>query len=478
MKRSTIFAAAFCAAFLLTDPLIASAHMTPPFITGQPVPTLAPIVKRVAPAVVNISTSGHVTIQQNPFFNDPFFQQFFGMQGMPMQQQFQALGSGVIVDARHGYILTNNHVIAHADKITVTLYDKRSFPAKVVGRDPETDLAVLQIKANDLTQIPLGNSAALQVGDFVIAIGNPFGLSHTVTAGIVSAKGRAQVQDGKYSDFIQTDAAINPGNSGGALINVKGQVIGINTAIMTRGQSEGNIGIGFAIPIDLAKFVLNQIVAHGKVERGEIGVSLGPMDNTVAKAFGLPEKEGGLVEKVNPGSPAEKAGIRRGDIILKLNGVPVKDRNDLVLRLSQVAPGTTVQLQIYRNGETRTVPVTLVPSTITVNSQSAPSSTVGKGSPMEGVDVQTLTPDIAGQLGLPSTTFGVVVKSVDPNSPAADARPFPLQRGDVIQEVNHHKVVNSADYEQQVQAAGDKPVLLFVRTNQGGFYVVVSPSSD
>ncbi len=479
-------------------PLFTSGLLTPTLAsngtTAQPGPapvmpdSFAPVIQPDLPGVVHIFTTTLVKPRygsESPFFNNPFFQQFFGNQfgpqAQPQAQKEYALGSGVIVRP-DGIILTNNHVVRGATDIRVTLRDGRDFKAKVLGTDPRTDLAVLQINAAGLTALPLGDSNQMRIGDIVFAIGDPFGVGETVTMGIVSAKGRATLSriEGAQSieDFIQTDAAINPGNSGGALINVKGQVIGINTAIMTGGQSEGNIGIGFAIPIDLAKFVLNQIVAHGKVERGEIGVSLGPMDNTVAKAFGLPEKEGGLVEKVNPGSPAEKAGIRRGDIILKLNGVPVKDRNDLVLRLSQVAPGTTVQLQIYRNGETRTVPVTLVPSTITVNSQSAPSSTVGKGSPMEGVDVQTLTPDIAGQLGLPSTTFGVVVKSVDPNSPAADARPFPLQRGDVIQEVNHHKVVNSADYEQQVQAAGDKPVLLFVRTNQGGFYVVVSPSSD
>src|SRR5579862_9448790 len=275
MKRIAL-AALFVAA-LSAVPYAAFAHLPPPFVSGQPVPSLAPIIKRVAPAVVNVSTRGHVEVQANPFFNDPFFQQFFGnqpglQQQQPRQQQFQSLGSGVIVDAEKGYVLTNNHVVENADKITVTLYDNRTVEAKVVGKDPETDVALLQIKADDLTAIPLANSDALQVGDYVIAIGNPFGLKHTVTAGIVSALGRAGIEDGKYENFIQTDASINPGNSGGALVDLNGNLVGINTAILSKGG--GNIGIGFAIPINMAKAVMEQIVKYGKVERGVLGVTI------------------------------------------------------------------------------------------------------------------------------------------------------------------------------------------------------------
>ncbi|MHB8425193.1 MAG: DegQ family serine endoprotease [Gammaproteobacteria bacterium] len=456
MKRLTILAAAFCAAFLLTDPLIASAHMTPPFVAGQPVPTLAPIVKRVAPAVVNISTSGHVTIQQNPFFNDPFFQQFFGMQGMPMQQQFQALGSGVIVDARRGYILTNNHVIAHADKITVTLYDKRSFPAKVVGRDPDTDLAVLQIKANDLTQIPLGNSAALQVGDFVIAIGNPFGLSHTVTAGIVSAKGRAQVQDGKYSDFIQTDAAINPGNSGGALVNLEGQLVGINTAILSK--SGGNIGIGFAIPINMAKDVMAQLIKYGKVERGMLGVEIEDLTPPLAKALDIPQSQGALVTQVVPHSPAQKAGIKPDDVIVSVNGNPVSGAADLGNSIGVMRVGTPLTLGVIRNGKTLTIHAT-------IGKQQSEQAGSAAHPELRGITVS----DLSEGSPLYGQVKGVLVTGVAPNSEAFLAG---LRPGDVITAVNRESVSNVGEFRRALKSIGGA-VALRIRRGDQAFFVVL-----
>ena len=456
MKRLTILAAAFCAAFLLTDPFIASAHMTPPFVAGQPVPTLAPIVKRVAPAVVNISTSGHVTIQQNPFFNDPFFQQFFGMQGMPMQQQFQALGSGVIVDARHGYILTNNHVIAHADKITVTLYDKRSFPAKVVGRDPDTDLAVLQIKANDLTQIPLGNSAALQVGDFVIAIGNPFGLSHTVTAGIVSAKGRAQVQDGKYSDFIQTDAAINPGNSGGALVNLEGQLVGINTAILSK--SGGNIGIGFAIPINMAKDVMAQLIKYGKVERGMLGVEIEDLTPPLAKALDIPQNQGALVTQVVPHSPAQKAGIKPDDVIVNVNGNPVSGAADLSNSIGVMRVGTPLTLGVIRNGKTLTIHAT-------IGKQQSEQAGSAAHPELRGMIVS----DLSEGSPLYGQVKGVLVTGVAPNSEAFLAG---LRPGDVITAVNRESVSNVGEFRRALKSIGGA-VALRIRRGDQAFFVVL-----
>ncbi len=456
MKRLTILAAAFCAAFLLTDPFIASAHMTPPFVAGQPVPTLAPIVKRVAPAVVNISTSGHVTIQQNPFFNDPFFQQFFGMQGMPMQQQFQALGSGVIVDARHGYILTNNHVIAHADKITVTLYDKRSFPAKVIGRDPETDLAVLQIKANDLTQIPLGNSAALQVGDFVIAIGNPFGLSHTVTAGIVSAKGRAQVRDGKYSDFIQTDAAINPGNSGGALVNLEGQLVGINTAILSK--SGGNIGIGFAIPINMAKDVMAQLIKYGKVERGMLGVEIEDLTPPLAKALDIPQNQGALVTQVVPHSPAQKAGIKPDDVIVSVNGNPVNGAADLGNSIGVMRVGTPLTLGVIRNGKTLTIHAT-------IGKQQSEQAGSAAHPELRGIIVS----DLSEGSPLYGQVKGVLVTGVAPNSEAFLAG---LRPGDVITAVNRESVSNVGEFRRALKSTGGA-VALRIRRGDQAFFVVL-----
>src|SRR5579863_9146200 len=355
MKRTTY--AALIVAALVTLPYSAFAHLPPPAVAGQAVPTLAPMIKRISPAVVNVSTRGHVDVQQqNPFMNDPFFQQFFGGQGFnnaPIQRQFQSLGSGVIVDAEKGYILTNNHVVENADQITVTLYDNRSFKAKVEGKDADTDVAVLQIKADGLTALPLGNSAALQVGDFVVAIGNPFGLKHTVTAGIVSALGRAGIEDGKFENFIQTDASINPGNSGGALVDLNGNLVGINTAIISRGG--GNIGIGFAIPIDMAHDVMDQIIRYGKVERGVLGVTIENLTPEIAKGLGISQESGVVVTQVQPGSAAEKAGIKAGDVIVSLNGQPVTSNSALSSTLGVMRVGTEVSLGVVRNGREMTV---------------------------------------------------------------------------------------------------------------------------
>src|SRR5579863_5103656 len=352
MKR-IVFAAVLAASSLASLPALA--HVLPPVVSGQAVPTLAPMIKRVTPAVVNISTRGHVQMQMNnPFMNDPFFQQFFGGQGnQPVERQFQSLGSGVIVDAEKGYILTNNHVVENADQITVTLYDNRSFKAKVAGKDPDTDVAVLQIKADGLTALPIGNSAALQVGDFVVAIGNPFGLKHTVTAGIVSALGRAGIEDGKFENFIQTDASINPGNSGGALVDLNGNLVGINTAIISRGG--GNIGIGFAIPIDMAHEVMDQIIQYGKVERGVLGVTIENLTPEIAKGLGISQESGVVVTQVQPGSAAEKAGIKAGDVIVSLNGQPVTSNSALSSTLGVMRVGTEVTLGVVRNGREMTV---------------------------------------------------------------------------------------------------------------------------
>jgi serine protease Do len=446
---------------------------TAPDIRLAPLPdSFAPIIQPALAGVVNISSSKVVKrpgLPIAPFLNDPFFRQFFGKQFPesqgPQTEREQSLGSGVVVRS-DGLILTNNHVVAGASDIKVYLSDKREFKAKVVGTDPRTDIAVLKIDATGLPALSLGDSSKIQVGDIVFAIGDPFGVGETVTMGIVSAKGRSGFGIEHYENFIQTDAAINPGNSGGALINTRGQVIGINTAIIT--GSGSSAGIGFAIPIDMARNVMTQIIEHGKVIRGYLGVVIQQVSPGIAKAFGLPQAEGALVADVSPNGPAAKAGIEKGDIILKLNRQVVSDYNDLSLRIAETPPGSVIHLQVFRKGKTIDLAATL--SEFPEKTEQA-SATEEKGGPMQGVEVQTLTSDIANQLGLPPNTFGVVVTSVAPDSPAASAG---LRRGDVIQEVNHKRVTNVADYEAALRAGGTQSVLLLV--NRGGttVYMVIS----
>jgi len=437
----------------------------------------ASVLKPALPAVVNIHTSKIVKPRSNevmPFFNDPFFRQFFGDQFgniKPQPQRETSLGSGVIITS-DGTILTNNHVVDGASDIKVDLADKRDFTAKLVGTDPQTDIAVLKINATGLPTLPIGDSSKLQVGDVVLAIGDPFGIGETATMGIVSATGRGGLGIENYEDFIQTDAAINPGNSGGAMIDLHGNLVGVNTAILS-GGSGGNQGIGFAIPINLARNVMNQIVEHGKVVRGYIGVGIEDVTPELAQQFGLKENTGVLISSVQPNTPGARAGLKRGDIILKVNGEPVSSRNDLRLRISQTAPGTPVDLTIWGDGSSRNVKVTLTELT-EQNAQSRPSENNGTGT-MQGVQVQDFTPDMADQLQVPGNTRGVVITSVDPASPAAATQ---LQQGMIILEVNHKPVSNVREYKEALAGADDKPVLLLVMVpNSGGntVYIVVQP---
>ncbi|MFY9751215.1 MAG: DegQ family serine endoprotease [Candidatus Acidiferrales bacterium] len=434
------------------------------------------VLKPALPAVVNIHTSKMVKpdrSQMSPFFNDPMFRQFFGDQFGQGQDQMkpqreQSLGSGVIITA-DGTILTNNHVVDGATDIKVQLSDKREYQAKVIGTDSKTDIAVLKIDASGLPTLPLGDSTSMKVGDLVFAIGDPFGIGETATMGIVSATGRGGLGIENYEDFIQTDASINPGNSGGAMIDIHGNLIGINTAILA-GNSGGNQGIGFAIPINMAKNVMDQILTHGKVVRGYLGIYIEDVTPELAKQFGLSQAGGVLVGDVEPGKPAAKAGLKRGDVILKLNGQTLASRNDLQLQISQTAPGTAVNLDVWRDGKTQPFTVTL--EQLPEKDAEAATGETSEGG-LDGVQVQELTPDVAQELDLKPGVHGVVVSQVDPSSAAAAVG---VQRGDVIQEVNHHTVTNVQEYKQALASTGNQPVLLLI--NHGGItrYAVVEPT--
>ncbi|MGA9393376.1 MAG: DegQ family serine endoprotease [Candidatus Sulfotelmatobacter sp.] len=430
----------------------------------------ASVLKPVLPAVVSITSTRVVKTPQNQFFNDPFFQQFFGgqMPRQPQEQREKGLGSGVIISP-DGYILTNNHVVDKGTDIKLMLADKRQFPGKVIGTDPKTDVAVVKIDATGLPTIPLGDSSKLQVGDYAFAIGNPFGVGETATMGIISATGRNGLSIEDYEDFIQTDAAINPGNSGGALLNARGELIGVNTAILSGGG--GNQGIGFAIPINMAKYVMDQILKHGKVVRGYIGVGLQEVTPELAKAFNVPPEKGALVGNVDPAGAGAKAGLQRGDVITELNGQPIDGPNDLRLKIGTMTPGTTVHLKVNRGGQYRDVSLTLGEAPAGKGVGNTAGGEV-ENSTMRGVQVDELTDAVRQQLGLKSDAQGVVITDVSQGSPAADSG---LQRGDVIEQVNRQPVNSVADYQRLVGEAGKKPVILLVNRGGNTTFLVVQP---
>jgi Do/DeqQ family serine protease len=339
---------------------MASAQL-PAAVGATPVPSLAPMLKKVSPAVVNIATRGTVQAraQGNPLLEDPFFRRFFETPELaPQQREFQSAGSGVIVDARNGYILTNAHVIENATEITITLFDNRSIKAEVVGADEGSDVALLKVQPTNLTAMPLADSTKAEVGDFVVAIGNPFGLQHTVTSGIISGLGRSGISRDGYEDFIQTDASINPGNSGGALVNLRGELVGINSAILSGGGG-GNIGIGFAIPSNMAKAIMDQLVEFGEVRRGVLGVNIVTLTPDVAQNLGIEDAQGALVSQVVEGSAAEKAGIRAGDVITSVNNKPVKTGSDLRNAIGLLRVGDKVEISLLREGNPRRVTATV-----------------------------------------------------------------------------------------------------------------------
>jgi serine protease Do len=439
----------------------------------------ASVVKTILPDVVNISTSKVVKASDRPDmqgeFPDgmpPFFQQFFGQQFGPDGQQFgpnpghrwprnhdqreDSLGSGVIVSP-DGYILTNNHVIDGATDVRVTLADKRQLKAKVIGTDPKTDIAVLKVDGGDFPAITIGDSSKVQVGDYALAIGDPFGVGKTVTMGIISAMNRGNLGIEDYEDFIQTDAPINPGNSGGALINDRGELVGINTAILS-GGSGGNQGIGFAIPINLARSVMSQILDHGKVTRAYLGIMVQDITPGISKAMNLKDMKGVLVGDVSPDGPAKKSGVQRGDIILQVNGKAMEDSRQLRNTISMMDPTATVNLKIMRNGSPTDVSVKL--GELPTDNAQAKTEEGTSQKALDGVTVENLDARSARQLGLPAATTGVVVTDIDQSSPLASAG---LRTGDVIQEVNHQPVKNVAQLEEAMRKAGNNPLLLVNR---------------
>lgn len=421
----------------------------------------APVLKNVLPSVVNISSSKVVKAkdQTGEMRMDPFFQQFFGGEGgpfgTPKDRREKSLGSGVIVSPE-GYVLTNNHVVDGATDVKVTLADKREVEAKVIGTDPKTDVAVLKIDASNLKPITLGDSSKVEVGDTALAIGDPFGVGQTVTRGIISATGRGNLGIEDYEDFIQTDAPINPGNSGGALINDRGELIGINTAILTHGQ--GSEGIGFAVPVNLAHQVMDQIMKNGKVVRAYMGILPQDMTTDMAKAFGQKDARGVVVGDVTPNSPAQESGIRRGDILLEMNDRPVANSNQLRNSISMMQPGTEIKLKMLRESSERNVTVKL--AEMPTETAMAQPGDEGSTKTLEGVEVSNLTPNMAERLGLPSSTTGVVVTDVDPSSKIADAG---LRKGDVIQEANHQPVKNVPEFQSAMKKNSTDPLLLVNR---------------
>jgi Do/DeqQ family serine protease len=402
-----------------------------------PMPSLAPMVKRVSPAVVNIATRGTIKEepgQRNPLLDDPFFRRFFDAppDSKPRERQFQSAGSGVIVDAKNGYIITNHHVVENASEITITLLDNRSFSAKVIGSDEGADIAVLQAKQPNLIAMAMGDSTRLEVGDYVVAIGNPFGLQHTVTAGIVSALGRTGINPEGYEDFIQTDASINPGNSGGALVNLRGELIGVNSAILSR--SGGNIGIGFAIPVNMVKGVMDQLIKYGQVKRGVLGVNIYSLTPDIAKEFGLTETSGALVAGVAQGSAADHAGVKTGDIITSINGTVMKDAGELRNTIGMLRVGDKVEIGLLREGKARKV-----------------TALIAERSEIEAANAVDINKGLDGaELGDAPDGGGVLVKAVQEGSPAAQNG---LRANDLIVGVGRTPVANTKSFKEAAKNA-------------------------
>jgi len=443
MNRIALFLAALAT---LGAPMLRAATTLPAAVGPTPLPSLSPMIKRVSPAIVNVATRGTMKERsaQNPLLDDPLFRRFFDVPpgGDSRERPFQSAGSGVIFDARRGYILTNSHVVQSANEITVTLQDGRDLKARVVGSDEPSDIAVLKVDPASLTQIALGDSSKVEVGDFVVAIGNPFGLHNTVTSGIVSGLGRSNISSDDYEDFIQTDASINPGNSGGALVNLRGELIGINTAILSRGG--GNIGIGFAIPVNMARSIMEELIRYGAVKRGMLGVTTYTVGADIAQVYGLPNAQGALVTQVVTGSAADRAGIRIGDIVTSINGAAVRTPSDLHNAVGLLRVGQTAALALLRDGK----PVRV--SAVIAEAPPAPTASLKPADINSGLDGANLV-DAPGR-------GGALVRGVEAGSPAAQAG---LRSNDLIVGVNQGNVDSVQQLRQRAQ--GQSTLVLEVR---------------
>jgi len=435
-------------------------------ILGKFNSAVSEVAAAVTPAVVNISSTKTVRMRNapSPFLDDPFFRDFFGgdlpKSGKSRDYKESGLGSGVIVSG-DGYILTNNHVIKDADEISVRLSDKRVFKGKVIGADPKTDLAVVKISADKLPHLKLGDSDMLKVGEMIIAVGNPFGLNQTVTSGIISAKGRANVGLAEYEDFLQTDAPINPGNSGGAMVNVRGELIGINTAILS--SSGGSEGIGLAIPSNMAKTVMESLIKKGKVIRGWLGVSIQSLTPELSKQLNLKNEKGALIADVVDDSPAARAGFRRGDVVLEFDGKDVADAGRLKNMVANVKPGHDVKVKIIRDGAEKTLTVRI--DELTVKAQRMMGQVDNQ---FRGIAVQNLTPDIKKNMQLPGRLKGVIVADIADDTPASEV----LAQGDVILEINRQKIESVADYNKAVSAVkSGKQALVLIYRNGSSIYI-------
>ena len=425
----------------------------PDSVEGERLPTLAPMLEQTTPSVVNISTTGKVVVR-DPFFDDPFFRRFFDAPQQQRERRTSGLGSGVIIDADNGYIITNSHVIDKAQDIVVTLEDGQRFDAKVIGKDPGADIAVLQIDAANLNEISLGDSDVLRQGDFVVAIGNPFGLGQTVTSGIVSALGRSGLGIESYEDFIQTDASINPGNSGGALVNLRGELIGINTAIY--GPSGGNVGIGFAIPINMARQITEQLIEHGEVKRGRLGFSAQDLTPELAQAFGITHKKGVVVARVEPESPADKAQMNVGDVIVKVNEQEVQSSAQVRNVIGLLRIGDQVKIEILRNGKMRILTAT-VEDQVRQRIRGDKLSKLLTGAEFGEVNQETAR----------GTVTGIEVLSASGNAASAG-----LRKGDFILSVNKRRVKDIQDMKKALQRSSGKILLNIQRDSRGLFLLI------